>query len=296
MKAGRSGATLSVVVGSHNARASIEDCLSALIEQRTGDDVEIIVVDNSTDGTAEIIERGFPDVRLVSCPASVLIPELWETGIGRARGDIVAITTAHCVPAKDWIAGMLGAHNGAVAAVGGAIESDENASLVDWAVYFCRYSQYMLPFEEGFAPEIAGDNASYKRAQIDGCREAWRGGFWEPAVHAELRKAGHRLLLTPAVVVYHRRSFDLPGFMKQRFLHGIQFGRDRAARLSGPKRLFYIASSPAIPLVFFFRISRQVLRKRRHTPKYLASLPLLVPFLLAWASGELVGYLRGRRE
>src|SRR5712691_1135815 len=287
------GPRMSVVVASNNARASIRECLAALIGHERGDDVDILVVDNSSDGSAEIVKDDFPDVRLIAAPPSALIPELWGLGIRESRGAIVAITTAHCVPARNWVSAMLEAHDGTAAAVGGAIESAESSGLVDWAVYFCRYSQYMLPFARGFVREIAGDNASYDREHIDRCPQAWRNGFWEPSVHAELRKAGLRLLLTPSVVVSHKRSFGLGGFVAQRFWHGMQFGGERASRLQWPRRVLYIALSPAIPLIFLVRIARQVIGKRRHRSKLILSLPLLVLFLLAWSCGELLGYLRG---
>ena len=284
---------MSVVVASNNARTSIRECLAVLAGHGRGHEVDILVVDNSRDGSAEIVKDDFPHVKLIVAPPSAFIPELWGLGIRESRGKIVAITTAHCVPAPDWVSAMLEAHDSAAAAVGGAIESVESAGLVDWAVYFCRYSQYMLPFERGFAREIAGDNASYKREPIDRCRHAWRNGFWELAVHAELRKAGLQLLLTPAVVVSHKRSFGLWGFVTQRFQHGTQFGRERASRLTWPRRALYISLSPTIPLVYLVRITRQVFGKRRHRLRFIRSLPVLVLFLLAWSGGELLGYLRG---
>ncbi len=284
---------MSVVVASSNARPSVRDCLAVLVDHRRGDDVEILVVDNSHDGSAEIVKDDFPDVQLIAAPASALIPELWSLGVRKSRGRIVAITTAHFVPDRNWVDAMLEAQESAVAGVGGAIENSESAGLVDWAVYFCRYSQYMLPFERGFAREIAGDNASYKREHIDRYRHTWENGFWELEVHAELRKAGLSLLLTPSVVVYHHRSFGLRGFVRQRWQHGMQFGRQRAARLRWPRRALYITLSPAIPLVFLFRIARQVFGKQRHRAKFVGALPALGLFLMAWSSGELVGYLRG---
>ena len=48
---------ISVAVASHNARSSIEACLSALVAQQREAGAEIVVVDNSTDGTTEIIGR-----------------------------------------------------------------------------------------------------------------------------------------------------------------------------------------------------------------------------------------------
>jgi len=288
------GPKLSVVVASQNARASIGACLAALEAQRA-EGVEIVVVDNSTDGTAEIIKERFPAVRLIVEPPSALIPELWEAGIRQSAGEIVAITTAHCVPGRDWVARIIQAHEAPVPAIGGAVENDESAGLVDWAVYFCRYSRYMLPFPEGPAPEIPGDNASYKRASIDRYPGVRRHGFWEPAVHAELRKAGLELWLVPSIVVRHKRSFGFFGFLKQRFQHGRQFGAWRASSLTRSGRALYIALSPAIPFALLARIVRQVLGKRRHRGKLFASLPVLALFLLAWTGGELTGYLGGSK-
>lgn len=283
--------TLSVVVGSHNARASIGECLTALESQQKGAEVEIIVVDNSTDGTAETIRRQFPKVKLVRSPTSDFIPELWGIGIDQSAGDIIAITTAHCVPNKNWIEEILKAHETPYPGIGGAIENDESAGLVEWAVYFCRYSHFMLPFPKGTVREIPGDNASYKRWAMDRCETVRRNGFWEPMIHAELRKDGLQLLMTPAIVVRHKKSFSVTAFMKQRFWHGRQFGSTRASDLSPMVRMIYIVFSPLIPVLFLSRITRQVLTKRRHIKEFFLSLPILILFLLSWSTGEFTGYL-----
>ncbi len=91
---------LSVVVASQNARRSAADCLQEIESQCTGNTVEIIVVDNSTDGTQDIIAREFPQVKLIRAPTDKLIPELWGMGIGESFGNYVAVTTTHFVPSK----------------------------------------------------------------------------------------------------------------------------------------------------------------------------------------------------
>jgi glycosyltransferase involved in cell wall biosynthesis len=284
---------LSVVVASHNARATIEESLSALLAQQQDGMKDIVVVDNSSDGTAELIRSHFPGIKLLIEPHSALIPQLWTVGIRETSGEVVAITTAHCVPERDWLSQIRKAHREPVPAIGGAIENDVSAGLVDWAVYFSRYSPYMLPFRQRFVTDIAGDNASYKREYLVRFQETWRDGFWEPAVHAELKGAGFRLLLVPSIVIRHKKSFSFLSFLKQRFQHGIKFGEERASHFSIPKRLLYLVLSPAIPLIFWVRITRQVMRRRRHLGKLLVAFPILVLFLLAWSFGEVRGYLRG---
>ncbi|MGH9931654.1 MAG: glycosyltransferase [Pyrinomonadaceae bacterium] len=282
---------LSVVIGSQNARHSISECLNALERQHDGQEVEIIVVDNSTDGTADIVSQEFPRIELVRSAEDKYMPELWEVGIGRSNGNVVALTTSHFVPEKNWIAEILTAHESNYAGIGGAIENDKQAGLVSWAVYFCRYSRYMLPFQEVTVNDFAGDNASYKRAALDRYKEARREGFWEFFIHNEMRKDGLELLITPKIVVFHQKSFSLPGFVSQRFWHGRQFGSERAASISLFMRLIYILASPLIPVVFLLRITRLVSDRGKHIKEYVLSLPILVLFLLSWAAGELSGYL-----
>ncbi len=290
----KNNAAVSVVIASHNARASIEECLSALAGQREAADAEIIIVDNSTDGTTEVIRAQFSRLKLIVEQPSALIPELWSAGIRQSSGEIVAITTAHFIPDRNWLVHISRAHRDGRVAVGGAIENDAGSGVVDWAVYFCRYAPYMLPFREGSVAEIAGDNASYKRIDIDRCLDAWADGFWETAVHAELKKAGFRLVLAPSIVVRHKRSFGFGDFMSQRFRHGIQFGRMRASRFSLAKRATYMMLSPAIPVLFLGRIMHHIVKKQRYRGKFLQALPVLIFFLLAWTMGEVVGYLKGR--
>jgi hypothetical protein len=282
---------LSVVIGSHDARPSLVQCLASVRRGGAEPAVEILVADNSTDGTAEFVRERFPDVELLTLPARALVPELWAAGIARSRGHIVAITSAQCVPATDWVSRVIEAHATDVAAVGGAIKPDEAAGAVQWAIYFCRYSRYMLPFPAGPVDDLAGDNASYKRLALDACQSAWRNGFWEPTVHAAIRQAGGRLRLDPTVVVHHRGVSTLTGFLRQRVRHGHAFGRAR--ELAGIRRGLYALAGPAIPALLLTRIVRGVTRRRRYRRALLRALPALTLFLTGWAAGELTGYLRG---
>jgi hypothetical protein len=108
-----------------------------------------------------------------------------------------------------------------------------------------------------------------------------------------MRQEGAQLLLTPSIVVHHKRSFGVFDFLIQRFQHGRRFGGWRASRLSGIKRVLFVALSPAIPFVLKFRMARQVVAKHRHLSKFFVSFPLIAMFTLSWTLGELTGYLFG---
>jgi len=286
---------LSVVVAALEASRGVDAALGPLVAQAVPAGVEVLVVDGAG-GAADLVRTRFPGVGVVPGRPSALVPELWAAGIRASRGEIVALTTTHCIPDEEWLARIGEAHRAGVAAVGGAIEHEGTAGIVGWAVYFCRYSAYMPPLREGPVAELAADNASYKRADLDRCAESWRQGFWEPAVHAALRQAGRPLWLAPSVLVRHRPAFRIGGFARQRFRHGRQFGGARAARLGPGRRALYVALSPAIPCLLLARIARNVLVRRRHRTRLLLALPLVALFVGAWSCGELIGYLRGPAE
>ena len=111
---------ISIVVASQNAETTIGACLTSLEAQNRDGVAEIIVVDNSCDGTAQIVEADHHGLQLVKIGGPALIPHLWAEGAKRASGDVVAFTTAHFVPDTQWLTQNLRHHRSEYAAVGGA--------------------------------------------------------------------------------------------------------------------------------------------------------------------------------
>ncbi len=283
---------VSVVVASKNGRKTIEKCLTSLEKQKI-DCLEIIVVDGSNDGTAEFIKERFDQIELIELSGEQLIPELWGEGIKAARGDIIAITIAQFVPARNWITKIIESLKPPYSAVGGAIENAESASMGDWALYFCRYSNYMLPFEERSVDDMAGDNAAYIRKDIEPYKKMYENGFWENEINAEMVKDGLTILLTPGIVAVHQRSFGIIPFSIQRYVHGLNYGRKRSGSFSLVKRFMFIILTPLIPIIHLKRIINRVLKRNRHKGKFFFSLPVLLVFISFWTIGECFGYISG---
>ena len=288
-----SPAEISVIVAAQNADATIEESLSSLEEQNDRGVAEIIVVDNSQNGTAELVGNRFPSARVIKVAEPKLIPQLWAIGAQAARGRIIAFTTAHFVLDKRWIAETLHHHQSNYAAVGGTIENTESASPAQWAVYFCRYYRYMLPFTQHLVRQVPGDNASYKRWVLEEYPDLIEDGFWETNVNNQLFDDGHALLLTPTIRVDQLGSCGAWAFCKQRLIHGRRFGRERRASASDIRRLLYVVSSPLIPLIILGKIFKEVFKKKRHRAALFISLPSLILFVLSWSAGESLGYLFG---
>lgn len=62
-------ADLAIIIISTNEAHWLTPCLTTIFERAGGARLDVVVVDNmSTDGTAELVEREFPDARVVTCP------------------------------------------------------------------------------------------------------------------------------------------------------------------------------------------------------------------------------------
>ena len=286
------GSGVTVVIASSNSIHTIQDCLNALRKQTRLDLIrEIIIADCSTDGTREIVTENFSEVRLLTYKNGTLVPELWSAGILAARGDIVATTTAHFVPAENWIEKIVEELGNNIGGVGGAIENHPSGNLRDWGLYFCRYSNYMLPFQGKMVNDIPADNAAYNKSVLMKYENMIKKGFWENFINSEMAREGHKLYLSPNIVNVHKKSFGLRVFAKQRFIHGVRYGLERSKNFSYVKKICFALASPIIPFIYIKRIGSRVWNRKRHINKFILSFPVLMLFLIFWAAGEGCGYL-----
>jgi len=284
---------LSIVVASKNARRTIHICLDALVEQSQNEGVEILLIDASVDGSAEIA-RHYKEIKLVESDPDSLIPELWKIGIELSEGRAVAFTTANFIPAHDWVVGILNQIQSRHAATGGVFEKLVPDQLNQWAIYFLRYASYLPSNSPHTTIQVAADNAVYQRWVFEKYAELLEDGFWEHPINRQLNADGYSLFLTPALKVsmgYFSSSVD---FFEQRFLHGRIFGAERAAQVSLFRHGLYVITSPIIPLILLVRVVRNVLKNNSHKIKFFSSLPWILFYLLGWSFGELSGYLFGK--
>lgn len=284
---------ISVIIPSVNGLPYIDECLTSLRKQEGQVKVEVIVLNCCKDGTFNHIRKKFPQVRFMDFPKRLSIPELRAIGMSQAKGDIITITEDHCIPREDWYIEILKAHESSYAVIGGAVENGSVDRIVDWAAYLCEYSGVMPPIPHGEVDGIAGNNASYKRCVLEKMSEIVKKNYWEFFLHEEMKKTGLKFLSVPTIVVQHKKEFDFLYFLCQRFHYSRSFAGMRNAGVSFLKRIFYILSSPFLPPLLLFRISFQVLKKRRHLREFSLSLPLLMIFMVSYAFGEFVGYLSG---
>ena len=233
-----------VIIPHYNDVARLKRCLDALMPQ-VGEDVEVVVADNGSTDSLEVVEASWPDLRIVHQP---------EKGAGPARNAGVAATSApwimfldaDCVPSPNWIdagrnvrqqdvitGGPIGLFDETPAPKSGA-EAFETVFAFQVDRYlredgFLVSAQLVLSratFEDvgGFRPNVAEDN--------DWCHRATAKGY--------------TLALNDAFQVSHPTRSDWPALLKKwdRMVTEMfrMYGRGAGGRLG------YIAKALLMPL------------------------------------------------
>ncbi len=282
---------LSVVVAAVNGPGVLDPTLDALDAQPSRDRMEVIVVDPLGGEQRDRLRPRRPAVVVVESERQP-IPLLRHLGVRCSRGRIVAILEDHGRVAPDWAASILKAHQGPWGAVGGTVENGRKG-LVNWAVFFCEYAPYMGPVVEGEAADLPGNNIAYKRPHLMRHAHVLAQGRWESWINDGLRADGIPIASTNSVVVHHIKPFRLGYFLVQRFHFARSYAGMRRGDQTPLKRLIYGVGSAALPALLMARVTRTVLRKRRHLARFAAASPLVLLFLTVGALGEMVGYLFG---
>jgi hypothetical protein len=225
-----------------------------------------------------------------------LVPELWGAGISESLGRYIALTTAEFVLDGAWLttAKTVAAAN-EWPAVGGAIDGPSAGNAVDWAVYFVRYSAFMPPVvEDAKVAEIAGDNAIYRRRELDDYWGERERGFWEVSFHRSIRNKGMMPRMSSALTARFAGGVAPSEFARARFHHGRHYGATR--EIGEGERILRALTAPALIPLLWWRIARRVLSKRRDLAlKLVAASFWIAVFLCAWTAGEALGYLSRRQ-
>lgn len=282
---------LSVIIAEEMSAANLAEIFASL-RPENWPNVEFILCSGSNVATL----LGVPDrnnVRIIPAPTGTRIPLLWRDGILAAKADKVALTTAHCVPSATWVEHLLSYPLQAEqVAVGGAIANRDDDDAVGRAIYLLRYVRYTTAHASGSVNDIAADNALYRKADILAHPDLLDLGFWEPSFHERFVAQGLQMQFDNQLIVVHKNCYSIRGFMWQRFSHGIEFGMARAKQMSRMRRLTMILLSPLIPLVFANKILAQAKGNSQFELAINRDLFWLMIFILAWATGETIGYLK----
>lgn len=283
---------ISVIIVSWNVRALLERCLRSLYEHSSGVACEVIVVDNaSSDGTADMVARLFPQVRLVANDANRGFAAANNQGAAVSSGrllfflnpdteltenslqKLIDVFRAH--PEAGAVGPQLRYGDGSVQPTvkrdpTGCDQAWVLTKLFHWIQPACvrRYLAKDWDYRREQAAEQLMGAAIAVRADIFRSIGGWDESYflwWEDVdLCTRLRQAGNVLLYTPATAITHHegKSFAQQlSFKKQlRFTRGMRI-YFRAHRPYWE----YISISFLIPISLLLALGVQVVGIRPRT-------------------------------
>ena len=280
---------LSVVIAVKDAEANLDRILQFLAAHASQSVEYIFCV--AGDQSPALATTTLPS-RVSYAEKNSLVPHLWRDGIMMARGDKVALTTAHCIPTDQWLEKALLTDIASFPGIGGLVDNDPKASAANWAIFFLRYLAFAPPRSAGVVRDIAADNAVYSRTAILSHQDLLADGFWEPSFHRRFHSEGKALFIEPSMIVTHHGLNDPWEFVRHRYAHGAEYGHSRAVEKSIAVRVGLVLVSPSVPILIMARIIRRLNGRPNYSKHLPRSLPWLICFASAWGLGEAVGYFR----
>jgi hypothetical protein len=285
---------LSVVIIPFAGSDYLRRCLTALTEQDKAPFFEIIVPYDELLRNISRLKETFSEVTFLRSNGRRTYAQLRALGVQKARGEIIALTEDHCIPAPDWCSQIVRAHGKPYAAIGGPVEKHRPDGVVNWALYLADYVRYMAPIAEGPSDHLTDCNVSYKQQALGIITSVWQKEFHEPLVHEALLANDESLWFSPNIIAHQQRTLSLLSAIKDRYSFGRLFGSGRVASASLVRRLLYAVFAVILPPVLVGRVGLHVFQKRRCVNQFFKALPVLTFLSTIWAIGESMGYLTGQ--
>lgn len=217
---------VSVIIPAYCAMATIEACLASLAAQDFGRPFEVIVVDSSSDRTAELAQKALAWARVVCLPRKTDPATARNLGAAFALAPLLAFLDADCIAAPDWLRRLEATISSGYDAVGGAIANANAEYSVSRAGYLCEFREFLPGGPARDVENITLGNAAYRADLFWDCG-GFPAGFFpqeDQVFHQMFRAAGGRIRLEPDILVAHHHRDDNESFLH----HQRQIGQANA--------------------------------------------------------------------
>ena len=221
---------ITVLVPAFNEEKLIRDCLESLIAQQPQPDEILVVDNNSTDATADIVRKVIAEnpnanINLITETKQGCVFAR-ETGWRAAQGDVIVHVDSDETFPPGWIAKIheILRQKPDIGAFGGVIRFP-NAPFLIWLsqVIYNRFYPYALQWQRGF-PYLCGGMTVIKREvleKIDGYKNKPDNQLDDYYLASKTHELGYETYYTPNLWVWHSLRRYEQGGLKAFFQWGV---------------------------------------------------------------------------
>lgn len=232
--------SISIVLPNWNGAKLLSKNLPKVIA--AAQEAEIIVVDDcSTDNSVQVLKSQFSTVRTIRKERNSGFAETVNTGVARARGEIVVLLNTDVVPEKDFLPPLLRHFSDpSVFAVGCLDKNPEKNGVVLRGRGIARWRKGFYIHARGDVDKsdtawVAGGSGAFRKAAWDklgGLDTIYNPFYWEDIdLSYRAMKAGYSLVFEPGSAVWH---YHQEGAIKT------QFQKERVQRIVFRNQFIFI--------------------------------------------------------
>jgi GT2 family glycosyltransferase len=280
---------LSVIVPAHNGKATIGRCLDAALRATEGLKAEILVVESSGDGTADLVRGTYPQVRLIESPTRLTAGQARNWGIREARGRWLFCVDQDCLVPTHWIPALLRhLEQEGVGAAGGSMAVANPENISGWCVYFLEFlthfpHQRARPRYDNF---LIGANSAWRAEALAAVRFPDQTLGEDRLFSEAVRRQGWAVVYDASIPVWHHNRRGWPEFRRYCRAMGRAAAQDQ--RKLGGRAIRWIERWPplvyGVPLVVLPLIAWRLLAApRSYLLRFLALLPCCLLGQILWA-------------
>ena len=282
----------SVIIPSFGQKNYISKVLESLYDQNTEYDYEIIVVESSGDGTAELVREKFPSVRVIELEKRTFPGTARNFGIKAAQSDILLFTDTDCVVDRNWIQQMVAGQRQGKRALAGLVRNGTNKNIIGIADYLLEFYEFLSLKPQIRPAPIATCNVSYHRDLFE------KYGFFEDHVKGsdsifsrKIDSEGELIYCQPKIQIWHHNRTNIKKVIKNQFELG--YGAALSRRKYTLQGQVFVKFRFLIPLMPILRSAKIACKILRNSPANFFKFLLVFPFIFMGLIAHAVGFTRG---
>jgi glycosyltransferase involved in cell wall biosynthesis len=279
---------ISIIIPAYDAQPTIIKTLTSLTCQDYLGKKEIIVVNSSQDDTKKIIQRKFPEVKVIQLKKRAFTGDAKNIGLREAKGNIIAFIDSDCTAERNWLSTITKKHKQGYKIVGGSIGNTNFANIVSKAEYFLEDIQLSPGSRTRYVRLISTANCYISRDIFEryGNFPHIRKGV-DMLFSYNLVKKGEYILFAPEMKVSHSFTTNFPYYLKKQVLHGeYSMLTRKRSRLPGSFLSNHLVFIPFLPVIRTFLVLKHIITLEIGLLKdFLLSLPIFFMGNLAWSFG-----------